>query len=305
MELYPVILEHAAVFVGRTPWEVSRDAELLASAHAVAHQFYGHNPVICGIDVYNVEAEAWGAPVEKPDANGVPVLGAPPLREIPELLSLRPLDPQRDGRLPVLLDAARRLPGEVRLALAGPFAIAVGLLGFETVLTALLEEPDAVRAGLQALATHQARLCRQLGVPVTLYESGAAPPLVPPTAFRELIAPALRTVFQAGNVACVMGGDVALVADALVATGPAALICPAETNQPAFLAAAQSVPVRINMNVAFLTGRDQVAARREIDRLATLARQHPRATLGTGVLPYDADPKFVRVAMDYAESLRR
>jgi len=29
----PVVYEHAARFVGRTPWEVSRDAELLFEGH--------------------------------------------------------------------------------------------------------------------------------------------------------------------------------------------------------------------------------------------------------------------------------
>ena len=33
----PVIYEHAARFVGRSPWDVSRDPELMFAAHRAAY----------------------------------------------------------------------------------------------------------------------------------------------------------------------------------------------------------------------------------------------------------------------------
>ena len=63
MEFAPVVYEHAAKFIGRTPWEVSRNVDLLVEAHAAAYDVYRHAPVVAGIDVYNVEAEAYGAVV--------------------------------------------------------------------------------------------------------------------------------------------------------------------------------------------------------------------------------------------------
>ena len=75
MKLHPVVLEHAAAFIGRSPWDVSRDASLLAAAEIAAFQAYGHQPLICGIDVYNVEAEAWGARVEESGLSGVLLSG--------------------------------------------------------------------------------------------------------------------------------------------------------------------------------------------------------------------------------------
>ncbi len=72
MEFTPVVYEHAAKFIGRTPWEVSRSADLLVEAHAAAYAVYRHTPVVAGIDVYNVEAEAYGAVVGASQGNEVP-----------------------------------------------------------------------------------------------------------------------------------------------------------------------------------------------------------------------------------------
>ena len=60
----PVIYEHAARFVGRTPGEVSRDSELLFQAHRAAYLEYRQQVIAVGIDIYNLEAEAYGARVE-------------------------------------------------------------------------------------------------------------------------------------------------------------------------------------------------------------------------------------------------
>ena len=60
----PVVYEHAARFVGRTPWEASRDPELMFAGHRAAYLEYRHQVIAVGIDIYNLEAEAYGARVE-------------------------------------------------------------------------------------------------------------------------------------------------------------------------------------------------------------------------------------------------
>jgi hypothetical protein len=320
MQLDPVVLEHAAAFIGYSPWEASRDAGLLAAAQIAAHQFYGHQPVISGMDVYNVEAEAWGATVERPVGYGVPVLGAPLFSDPAELLKLPPLDVARDGRLPLLVDAARiiagKLPGvAVRIALAGPFSIVVGLLGFETCLMGMLDDGEGIGKALQSLGEHQARLCADLaalGFSTTLYESGAAPPLVSQEMFSNIVAPALEPILNAGRaagapVACIVGGDMAPIVDRLLQCEPGAVICPAETDQKAFMEKAARHPgiaVRINLPATLMASGDEAAIQCEIRRVSALARLHPRASLGTGVLPYNADPQRVLALCRFAESLK-
>ena len=91
MEFTPVVYEHAAKFIGRSPWEVSRSADLLVEAHAAAYAVYRHTPVVAGIDVYNVEAEAYGAVVGASRGNEVPSdVPWSPLQTLPEVVA----DPQ-------------------------------------------------------------------------------------------------------------------------------------------------------------------------------------------------------------------
>lgn len=306
MILYPVILEHAAQFVGRTPWEVSRDAGLLYRAHLAAWQFYGQAPVVCGIDVYHLEAEAWGAVVEQPVGNAVPALGAPVMSAERDLLTLPELHVRRDGRFPMTLEAARRLKeagADVRVPMAGPVSIAAGLLGFEALMIGMVTEPEAMRDALEFLAARQSSLAAQWraeGLSPVLYESAGGPPLVSPTSFRDLVAPALRKLLAAVPMPCILGGDTALIAEDLFAAGPTAVICPAETDQAAFMAQAARWPeiaVRINLPAAALATGDWGHAAAAVDRAVALAGGQSRASLGTGVLPYSADRGFVRRLM--------
>lgn len=315
LSLYPAVLEHAAALIGKTPWNVSRDGDLLFEAHRKAHKTYGHSPVVCGIDVYHTEVECWGAKV-LPSAGGTtPALGDPPLPDALSIPALRALDPLKDGRFPMLLHAAARLAAElpgvgVNVPVAGPVSIMAGLMGFETVLLEFAEESNDLRPAIEFLARHQAALCRQLlmaGFTPIIYESGAAPPLISPALFRDIVAPELRIVLAPGvelgkPLACIVGGDVATVAADLLAAGPCMVICPAETDQQAFMRVAAEHPqvsVRLNLPARLFAGGEREALFAGIDRLLPLALCHPRGLLGTGVLARDCDPGLVRDAQAY------
>ena len=73
----PSIYEHAARWAGRSPWDVSRDPELLFEGHRRAYLEYGHTPIVVGIDIYNLEAEAYGAEVAHPEGDGIPAIHEP------------------------------------------------------------------------------------------------------------------------------------------------------------------------------------------------------------------------------------
>ncbi len=67
IDLTSAVYEHAAALIGKTPVQVCRDAELLFQAHAEAFRVYDHAPVVVGIDIYNLEAEAYGATRDEPE----------------------------------------------------------------------------------------------------------------------------------------------------------------------------------------------------------------------------------------------
>jgi len=103
---------------------------------------------------------------------------------------------------------------------------------------------------------------------------------------------------------CIIGGNIACVAADLFEAGPGMVICPAETDQHAFMEVAARYPdvtVRINMPSSRLGSGDRSVLFEEINRLLPLALRHPRGLLGTGVVPYDCDPDLIRSACFYTD----
>ena len=56
----PSIYEHGARVIGKSPYETSRSAELTAMAALKSWETYQHDLVTVGVDIYNVEVEAFG-----------------------------------------------------------------------------------------------------------------------------------------------------------------------------------------------------------------------------------------------------
>ena len=318
----PVVYEHAAQLIGKRPWEVSRDLDLLVAAHTAAYQQYHHSPVVAGIDVYNVEAEAYGSVLT--DAGGIiiPSVGRFACSAVGEILDLPAPALRTAGRFPMVLEAARRLKErcpatEVRVPISGPFSIASNLVGFDVLLYAVLEDPDAVRDAMLHLARHQISVIRaasEMGLGVIMFESAATPPLLSPADFHSVEQPALLALGEAhrsitgSGLQLIAGGNTVSVLDDLVKVRPSVLLCPAETDRYAFMERMRAFPeisVRINMPPGVFTAADSERATQEADIALTLAGERENVSIGTGVLPYDADPEIVLRIQSYIEGHRR
>jgi uroporphyrinogen decarboxylase len=182
MQVSPSVYEHAATFINRSPWEVSRSAELIYEAHAAAYEHYRHTPIMPGIDIYNLEPEAYGARIDEPIGNNIPAVDQHPLSSTAELMKLPPLDPHHAGRIPLLLDAAQRLAArfpeaDIRVPVSGPFSIACNLVGFDALLWEAATEPEQVAGAMMHLVEGQVRFAeaiREAGVDVAFFESADA-----------------------------------------------------------------------------------------------------------------------------------
>jgi uroporphyrinogen-III decarboxylase len=318
----PVVYEHAARFIRRTPWEVSRNRGLIVKAHIAAWNEYHHSPVTPCIDIYNLEAEAYGAAVAAPEGDEVPSITTPPLSEVKEILSLPLLDPEREGRIAMLVSAAGEIKEQlgdvpVRVPISGPFSIASNLCGFSNLLMALFDDPGLVRGALEHLSRGQLAFSRYVadqGLGTTLFESAATPPMLSPDTFRDVELPALQLLMQGireltGDApALIMGGDTAPIAGYLLQLNPGFLICPGpgETDQAAFLERvrdAEELLVRVNMDIATLVSGDDGALEAECRRAVEIAGQRKKVLIGTGVLPFDADPERIHRIQEILNSL--
>jgi uroporphyrinogen decarboxylase len=316
------VFEHAAALIGRTPWEVSRDAELLFEAHAAAYRLYRQTPIIPTIDHYNLAPEAYGAVVARTDGNGVPAITKPLLATTGGLLSLRPFDASRDARIPMILEVASRLAREfpeteVAVPVDGPFSIASALVGFDRLLCDAVEEPDRVQSALTHLIEGQVMLAEQarvLGLKVAFAESAAGPPLLSPGLFRRVELPVLKTLLarmgqiMGHPIACLMGGDTVRILDELLETGSPYLVCPHETDQVAFVKKLRDRPeirVRVNLHAGIIARGSWDELRAEADRVLAFAHGRPKTVLGAGGLPYGTKLENMFRLREYVARARR
>jgi uroporphyrinogen decarboxylase len=324
VEFSPSVYEHAAKVIGKSPWEVSRDVELLSKAHIEAFRLYRHRPVVVGIDIYNLEAEAYGAFVGRAAGNAIPAIQEYPCPSARELLSLKPFDPKTAGRIPMVIEAAKCVhdncpDADVRIPLSGPFSLAANLVGFENLLCEIQTAPDLVAGALRHLAAGQVKFCKEIArndLDIAFFESGAVPPLLSPQQFRRIELESLKAIMQktaavVGHpVPCIMGGDTLPILDDILSTGTGYVCCPAKTNQRKFMEKMRDhleVMVRINMDARAITSKNIDEIEKEVDRILALVDNRPNASpehgrrvcIGTGCLPYEAEPEVVLKTKQY------
>lgn len=311
------VYEHAARFVNRSPYEVSRDPELLYLGHKLAWLEYRHTPIVVGIDIYNLEAEAYGAKVCVPEKNGIPAIHDPIFETSDQILDLKPFDPERDGRIAMVVSAGRRLAKElpeatVKIPLAGPFSIAFNLLGINKLCEEVAEKPETVAKMLLRLAENQIPFCRfiiQNGLTPSFFESAAAPPILSPRQFREIELPALQQIIEVASeisntrIPCIMGGNTYPILDELLSTGTNYLVCNPETDQRNFVKKVweknPDVKIRVNMRSDIVVSDSPEKIYEEIDRILEITRGCSNCILGTGALPYETPIENVRLIREY------
>jgi uroporphyrinogen-III decarboxylase len=184
-------------------------------------------------------------------------------------------------------------------------------MGFENLLYEVQTAPDLVARALMSLVAGQVEFCKEItrhGLGIAFFESAAAPPLLSPASFRDLELPALRAIMAQTSVLvshpvpCIMGGDTLPILDHLLATGTGYVCCPAETDQRGFTKKMKSHPevkVRINMDPGPITANDFEAIKKEVDRVIALDPDSTDICIGTGCLPFEADPQMVLKTKDY------
>lgn len=311
----PVCYDHAASLIGATPWAVSRDADLMAQAHIKAMHTYGYEHCVVGVDIYNIEIEAYGCQIAQPPGNGVPTADDPPFDSPDELLDLQ-YDINGDGRFQLILSAAKQIQAarpevKVSIPMAGPFTIASHLIGLENMICELFSEPELAIAALEHLARNQlayGRAARAAGFGIALFESSVTPPLLSPDLFRTGVLPVLSELI--GHLSSeddpvplqlIIGGNTLPILDAMLETGAAYLIAPCECDQAAF---AKALPteggpwVRFNMNPAVFLPGQQAAALQEAERLRAIASRYPHASVGS-LIPFEADPAIVKQVAEW------
>lgn len=212
----PVIAQvfgHAAVMSGVSLEAYVQDGELLAQCQIKALEKYGYDAVFTVMDV-NVETEALGS-ILRYRKNQYAVVEQHAFTKDSDWGRSPLPDPEKAGRMPEMLKALRILRrnlGEEVLVVGcvlGPLTLASQLLGAETTLYLVIDDPEKferlmdfsteviIRFGLAQI---------QAGAHIPLvFDPFASPAVIPHPFFREFEMPRLKKVFktfrQAGAMA--------------------------------------------------------------------------------------------------------
>lgn len=198
-----LISDHAARVIGVTVGEYNNSAKLLAQGQIAAWRRYGADNVNTGPGLTGV-AEAIGSTIAFPDST--PYVADHVVKAESDLDRLKVPDPERDGRLPLFLEAAtivlREIGDQVPLAMtvAGPFTTAAGIRGTERFLRDLHKNP-AFSHRLLRLATDStirfAEAAIRVGGRIGLADPTASGTMISPRQFREFAQPYLTEVATA------------------------------------------------------------------------------------------------------------
>ena len=317
----PAVYEHKAALIGTTPSRLSRDAGLFEQALIREAELYRPDMLVVGCDVYNIEAEAAGCTVRFYDSNDVPSIEERAVRVNDAVSTLGLPDPEKDGRMPICLEAGLRIQERfgrdmiVRGALSAPFSIATELVGAEQHLIAMIDDPEWVSrllAVTSEIAISYGRAFIERGLGVIIFDSHASPPLVSPGLYREIVLPPTSAVIHYFRqelgvplVPYILGGDTACLLDSILETGTNNILCDFRANLATFINLLRGRPVllRANLDPRFLLAASAEEIKTKVREVLTIGRRHPGFMLGTGILPYDLPPEKVIAVRDVLEEL--
>jgi uroporphyrinogen decarboxylase len=134
----PFMFDLAATYYGVSVGEFANDGRVMADAQIALQKELGQDIIFVGVDNYYI-AGGFGCEVDTPD-DEIPHLAKPALQNIADVYKLEVPDPLTDGRMPVMLEATRRVRdvlGDsifIRTPGTGPFALASYFIGTQEFL---------------------------------------------------------------------------------------------------------------------------------------------------------------------------
>ncbi|MCK4924945.1 MAG: hypothetical protein KAS61_08225 [Spirochaetes bacterium] len=146
--VYAQMSHHAARLMGETTYRFYTDPQVFLNCELYGDELYGFDAPTIHYDCYNIEIEAMGADLIFAE-NETPAVNprTPLLRSADGLSGLGHVQMGKSGRMPFVLEINRRL---VDLGLApkvrfcGIFTMSARLLGYEKLMSEILERPKAV-----------------------------------------------------------------------------------------------------------------------------------------------------------------
>lgn len=184
---------------GRKISELNKDPKALASSVIATYRTFGLDSAKVFTDLF-ILAEAMGAKVKFPE-DDTPDFLEPAITKVSQIKTLEPLNPYKDGRLPVHIEAMKYVYDEIgeevpcSALVVGPFTSAFFLIGVENLIKLMLRNPEAVHAlceiSLQSCINFADAIIAQ-GMTPGIAEPMSSCTVVSPKHFREFAKPYIK-----------------------------------------------------------------------------------------------------------------
>lgn len=306
----PTIFEHSAKVIGKTPSEIAQDEDLIVESQLACYEMYRHDLISIGVDIYNVEYEALGAKVHFPENQELPSTNEIMISKPEDIDRLSVPDPEKDARMPMFLNAVRRVNDKVgnevivNGTVVGPFTLAAIMRGFENFVMDLVMEPEFAYklmefANKVSLSFAESFIKR--GVGLSINESWIAPPLLSPAFYAENVVAYERELIQGikrlgqENVALISGGNTTDILDDMVTTGTSLLLADSECDRLYYkkICARNNILMRASISSKIVEDGDETKMKEAAAEVINDCRDYSGFIFGCGIVSYDTKPESV------------
>jgi uroporphyrinogen decarboxylase len=227
----PFIITFAAKYAGFKFIQYAKNTEVLVKSQIAMARRFKVDAVYVDSDPV-IEIESMGAEVRYPEDES-PTASRPAVKTAADIKSLKMPDPERDGRLPVWLNAIRNLKEEVGDELAvfgstnGPFQATAQLLGIAEACKCMYRNPSLINDLLNLtteVVTDFVKAEIKAGADaIVVGDAMSSPTVISPRHFEQFSFPFIRRVMhQAGEAVPFIlhiCGDATRIIDKMVETG--------------------------------------------------------------------------------------
>ncbi|MDQ1271389.1 MAG: uroporphyrinogen decarboxylase [Planctomycetota bacterium] len=198
----PLILNYASRSLNLTVRSFCTNGKNMGDANIACFKKYRHD-IVYIFSTTSTLAEAMGTRMYFPE-DDAPQVENPFIQTREDLKKLKPVEPEKDGRLPVYLEAVKRcvdaIGNEVFVVpvIGAPFTTSAALRGTETFIKELYTDPELVHAVMKVATQSVKNLIdayvKAGSVPVTV-EPVATGSMISEKHFREFVLPYLKEVY--------------------------------------------------------------------------------------------------------------
>lgn len=306
----PTIFEHSAKVIGKTPAEIAVDEDLLVESQLASYELYKHDLISIGVDIYNVEYEAIGARVIFPDNEELPSISEILVSGREDIGKLKIPDPEKDGRMPMFLNAAKRVSEKVgnevivNGTVVGPFTLASIMRGFENFIMDLVLDPEFAYSLMEfanKVSMSFAEGFIKMGVGLSINESWITPPLLSPAFYRDYVAGYERELINyikrlgQNNVALISGGNTTDIVEDMISTGTSLLLADSECDLDLYkkICSKHDILMRASISSGIVEDGNEEEMKKASYDVIDQCIDYERFIFGCGIVSYDTKPESV------------